>query len=47
MNAIYSSIIGYLRMFIFFIMFAGDYFVNALGGLNTMPDAVKDTYKYI
>jgi hypothetical protein len=34
-------------MFIFFIMFAGDFFFNAIGGINTMPDAVKDAYLWI
>lgn len=28
-------------------MFAGDYLFNAIGGLNTMPDTVKDVYSYM
>jgi len=42
-----SSVVGYLRMAFFIILFAGDYVFSALGGLNTMPDAVKDCYAYM
>jgi hypothetical protein len=34
-------------MVFFIILFAGDYVFSALGGLNSMPDAVKDMYAYI
>jgi hypothetical protein len=39
--------IGHLRLLCFFMLFAGDFVFNMLGGINQMPDIVKDSYKYI
>ena len=45
--ALIATLVGHLRLFLFFILFGGDFFFNMIGGIHTMPDIVKDTYKWI
>lgn len=42
-----AALIGHLRLVCFAFLFAGDMIFNAIGGLNTMPVPVKDTYTWI
>lgn len=46
-NAVIADIIGHLRLVCFFMLFAGDFVFNMFGGINQMPDLVKDSHKYI
>ena len=39
--------IGYLRMFLFGLMFMGDTIFSFFGGAANMPDFVKDTHNYL
>jgi len=41
-----SDIVGYVRMFAFGFLFAGDMIVNALGG-NRAPDILRDLNKAV
>lgn len=45
--AMISALIGHLRLVAFAFLFAGDMIFNAVGGISTMPDAVKDTHNWI
>jgi len=45
--AVLSDIVGHLRLVCFAILFAGDMIFGAIGGINTMPRVVKDTYGWI
>jgi len=42
-----SSLIGYLRMAFFILLFTGDQFFQPFGGLQQMPAIVKDIYANI
>jgi len=46
-KALLSTIIGYLRMACFAILFAGDQIFGMVGGVRTMPKAVQDMYQWI
>lgn len=46
-NALISEVIGHLRLVFFFMLFAGDFVFNMFGGINAMPDMVKDLHKYM
>ena len=42
-----SAVVGWLRMLAFIFMFAGDMIINFMGGMQAMPDLVKDVHGYI
>jgi len=42
-----SAIVGWLRMFLFIFMFAGEAIINAFGGMRAMPDLVKDLHLFV
>lgn len=42
-----ADLVGWIRMFCFIFMFAGDTIFSALGGIETMPDFVKDFHGYV
>jgi len=46
-NALIADIIGHLRLVCFFMLFAGDFVFNMLGGIEQMPLIVKESHKYI
>lgn len=46
-NAVMADMIGHLRLVCFFMLFAGDFVFNMLGGIDQMPGLVKDSHKYI
>ena len=46
-NAIIADLIGHLRLVCFALLFVGDMFFGLIGGLNTMPRVVKDSYGWI
>jgi hypothetical protein len=39
-----AAVIGHIRMFCFILLFAGEFFFNMLGGIQTMPDPIKDAH---
>jgi selT/selW/selH-like putative selenoprotein len=45
-NALIADIIGHLRLVCFFMLFAGDFVFNMLGGIEQMPLIVKESHKY-
>lgn len=42
-----STLVGYIRMFLFIFMFAGEMIINSMGGMQSMPDLVKDLHGYV
>ena len=42
-----AALIGHLRLIAFAFIFAGDLIFNAIGGINSMPVPVKDSYMWI
>jgi len=47
LKAFLSVLLGYIRMFCFMILIAGEFFFNQFGGVTAFPKVVQDTYKYI
>jgi hypothetical protein len=46
-KAVASTIVGYIRLVCFAILFAGDQIFGAFGGVTRMPKAVQDAYNWI
>jgi len=46
-KALAATVVGYIRMMCFMILFAGDMIFNSLGGVHTFPGFVKNTYEWI
>ena len=44
-NALLAQIVGYVRMFVFLILFGGELVLGR--AMRNMPDAVKDIYNYM
>ena len=42
-----AELVGWIRMFCFIFMFAGEMIISSLGGINSMPDFVKDAHGYV
>lgn len=42
-----ADLVGWVRMFCFIFMFAGSMIIDAVGGMNRMPDFVKDFHGYV
>lgn len=42
-----SMILGHLRTAFFILLFVGDAFFTPFGGINQMPEAVKDVWENI
>jgi hypothetical protein len=42
-----SMVIGYIRMFLFALMFMGDTILSFFGGAQNVPDVLKDIHNYL
>uniref|UniRef100_A0A7S3CL02 Selenoprotein T n=1 Tax=Strombidium rassoulzadegani TaxID=1082188 RepID=A0A7S3CL02_9SPIT len=46
-KALISSVVSYVRILCFVLIFAGDLIFQALGGLHKMPEPVQEFYGYV
>ena len=46
-KALAATAIGYIRMVLFAFLFAGDMIFNQLGGVDSFPAPIKDSYKWM
>uniref|UniRef100_A0A7S3N1B9 Uncharacterized protein n=1 Tax=Strombidium inclinatum TaxID=197538 RepID=A0A7S3N1B9_9SPIT len=46
-KALLSTLIGWVRFLGFVLLFAGEWVFGFFGGIQTMPDAIKDLHNYI